>query len=163
VPLEWAATQNNLGMALRTSGRLEEAVTAYQEALKERTQERMPLDCAMTQNNLGLALGTLGERERGTGRLEEAVIAYREALKDGTRERVPLQWAATESNLGNALRILGERKSGTARLEEARGAIGLSWDVYREARVNRYDPWFDAQLRAIDDLIERRRSPALRP
>ena len=31
--------------------RLEQAVTAFTEALKERTRERVPLDWAMTQNN----------------------------------------------------------------------------------------------------------------
>jgi hypothetical protein len=43
-PLQWAATQNNLGNALWTLGaresgtaRLEEAVSAYREALKEYT------------------------------------------------------------------------------------------------------------------------------
>ena len=49
VPLEWARTQMNLGIALRTLGeresgtaRLEEAVAAYRAALEERTQERVP-------------------------------------------------------------------------------------------------------------------------
>jgi hypothetical protein len=53
VPLQWAATQNNLGIALSTLGerdsdtaRLEEAVAACREALKERTRERVPLDWA---------------------------------------------------------------------------------------------------------------------
>ncbi len=77
-----------LGIALATLGeresgtaRLDEAVAAYREALKEYTRERVPLDWAMTQNNLGNALATLGERESGTARLEEAVAAYREALE----------------------------------------------------------------------------------
>ncbi len=59
-PLEWATTQNNLGLALarlgeRESGtvRLEEAVAAYRAALEERTRERVPLAWATTQNNLG--------------------------------------------------------------------------------------------------------------
>src|SRR5262249_723466 len=50
-PLDWAATQNNLGNALLTLGdresgtaRLEEAVAAYRDALKERIREREPLD-----------------------------------------------------------------------------------------------------------------------
>jgi hypothetical protein len=53
VPLDWARTQNNLCIALgrlgeRESGtmRLEEAVAACREALKERTRERVPLDWA---------------------------------------------------------------------------------------------------------------------
>ena len=98
MPLKWAATQNNLGLALSTLGEresgtrcLEEAAAAYRWALKERTRERVPLDWAMTQTNLGVALLRLGERESGTRRLEEAVAAFREALEERTRERVPLR------------------------------------------------------------------------
>ena len=89
VPLDWAMTQNNLGIALRALGeresgtaRLEEAVAAYRAALEERTRERVPLDWAQTQINLGNALATLGTRESGTTRLEEAVAAYRDALEE---------------------------------------------------------------------------------
>ena len=63
MPLDWAATQNNLGNALTTLGqresgtaRLEQAVAAYRDALQEYTRERVPLDWATTQNNLGIAL-----------------------------------------------------------------------------------------------------------
>ena len=116
VPLDWAMTQNNLGLALWALGaresettRLNEAVAAYREALKESTRERVPIDWAMSQNNLGNALTSLGERESGTARLNEAVAAYREALKESTRERVPLQWAMTQNNLGVALNLLEAR------------------------------------------------------
>jgi len=121
----WALGERESGTA-----RLEEAVVACRNALKEYSRERVPLDWAMTQNNLGLALWRLGERESGTARLEEAVAAYRDALKEFTRERVPLDWAATQNNLGNALWNLGERESGTARLEEAVAA-------YRDALTER--------------------------
>ena len=64
-------TQNNLGNELGTLGerengtaRLEEAVAAYRDALKERTRERVPLDWAATQNNLDTALRLLDERKR---------------------------------------------------------------------------------------------------
>jgi hypothetical protein len=57
------------------------------------------------------------------------------------------------NNLGVALTMLGKRESGTRRLEEARGTIGRVWDVYREAGMDRYDGWFEAQLRLIDNLI----------
>jgi tetratricopeptide (TPR) repeat protein len=129
VPLDWAATQNDLGMVLYRLGeleagttRLEEAVAAYQEALKERTRERVPLDWAQTQNDLGMALDRLGEREAGTARLEEAVAAYQEALKERTRERVPLDWATTQNDLGNTLWSLSLREAGTTKLEAALAA-----------------------------------------
>jgi hypothetical protein len=66
-----------LGKRESATARLEPAVAAYRDALKERTRKRVPLDWAMTQNNLGLALTALGERESGTARLNEAVAAYR--------------------------------------------------------------------------------------
>ena len=47
--MDWAMTQNNLGIALRVLGegesgtaKLEEAVVADREALKELTRERVP-------------------------------------------------------------------------------------------------------------------------
>jgi len=133
VPLDWAATQNNLGNALQSLGEresgtelLKEAVAAYREALKERNRERVPLDWATTQNNLGNALQSLGERESGIELLKEAIAAHREALKELTRERVPLYWATTQNNLGSALLRLGERESGTEHLKEAIA-------IYREA------------------------------
>ena len=102
------------------TAKLEEAVAAYREALKERTRERMPLDWARAQHNLGNALQVcVGERESGTARLEEAVVAYREALTERTRERVPLRWAYPGTIWALCFRDLGARESGTARLEEA--------------------------------------------
>jgi tetratricopeptide (TPR) repeat protein len=124
--LDWAGTHNSLGIALfvlgtRESGtaRLEEALAAYREALKETTRERAPLGWASSQVNLGLVFAALGERESGTAKLEEAVAAFREALKEQIRERVPLEWARTQMSLGFVLFALGARESGTAKLEEA--------------------------------------------
>ena len=142
VPLSWANTQNNLGIALATLGeresgtaRLKAAVTAYRAALEERTRERVPLAWAMTQNNLANALAVLGERESGTAQLKAAVTAYRAALEERTRERVPLAWAMTQNNLGNALLALGERESGTARLEEAVTAYRAALEENTRERV----------------------------
>lgn len=141
-PLNWAATQNDLGTALATLGaresgtaHLQEAVEAFRAALHEFPRERVPHDWAMTQNNLGNALRRLGERESDTGLLEESVTAYRRALKEWARERVPLDWAMTQNNLGNALARLGERESGTARLEEAVEAYRAALQEWTRDRV----------------------------
>jgi tetratricopeptide (TPR) repeat protein len=133
---------DDLGIALWTLGeresgpeRLEQAVAAYREALKERTRERVPLDWARTQNNLGIALKVLGERDSGTERLEQAVTAYREALRERTRDQVPLDWAMTQHNLGAALASLGERESGTERLGQAVAAYGEALKERTRERV----------------------------
>ena len=67
----------------RESGttRLEEAVAAYRDALKEWTRERVPLQWATTQNNLGGALSRLGERTHDRAKLEEARKAVNAAFE----------------------------------------------------------------------------------
>jgi tetratricopeptide (TPR) repeat protein len=99
-----------LGERESGTGRLEEAVAAHREALKERTRERVPLQWAATQMNLGAALSSLGERESGTGRLEEAVAAHREALKEYTKEAAPYWHNIAQQNLGRANALLGQRR-----------------------------------------------------
>ena len=117
VPLDWARTQHNLGNALSDLGareggtqKLEEAVIAFHEALKERTRERTPLDWAETQRDLGGALFRLGTRESGTEKLEDALAAYREAMKEHVHERYPTEWATIQNNIGAVLSVLGSRE-----------------------------------------------------
>ena len=97
MPLEWARTQNNLGNALRALGeresgtaKLEEAVAAYREALKERTRERVPLEWATSFGNEGVALMLLAER-RGDAAMAETALsqinAASETLRDGGHVR----------------------------------------------------------------------------
>ena len=121
-PRNWVG----LGDALRALGqregettKLEEAVLAYREALKEATRERAPLQWATIQNNLGFALYRLGEREVGTAKFEEAVFAYREALKEATHERAPPLWAITQKNLAMALEGLGQLDEAVVTYREA--------------------------------------------
>jgi hypothetical protein len=76
----------------RESGtaRLEEAVAAYRDALKQWTRERVPLQWATTQSwECVDEPRRAGERHSAAG---EAVAAHRGALKEWTRERVPLDW-----------------------------------------------------------------------
>jgi tetratricopeptide (TPR) repeat protein len=86
-PLDWAMTQNNLGIALLRLGerengteRLEEAVTACKAALEEYRRERVPLQWATTQNNLGLALATVGKRNKDKSCLTQARAAIEQAF-----------------------------------------------------------------------------------
>ena len=71
VPLDWAATQNNLGNALRTLGeresgtsRLEEAVAAFRAALEELTPKAAPYWHEVAQRNLARCLASLEERRK---------------------------------------------------------------------------------------------------
>jgi tetratricopeptide (TPR) repeat protein len=163
--LDWAATQHNLGNALlilgqRESGtaRLDEAVVAYHEALKEYTRERVPLDWAMTQNNLGNALLSLGERESGTARLDEAVVAYHEALKEYTRERVPLDWAMSFGNRGVALMLIAERTKDAVMAQTALLQIESAFETLQAGGHTPYAAYYyEARLsdaRRIRDALK---------
>ena len=87
MPLNWATTQNNLGLALwrlgeRESGteRLEEAVAAYLAALEERTRERVPLQWAVTQMNLANVVGDIGVRTGVIAKFDDALDHYDNAI-----------------------------------------------------------------------------------
>ena len=108
VPLDWATTQNNLGIALSSLGeresgtaRLEEAVAAFRAALTERTRERVPYYWAQTQENLAIAFRVLATRTAGDARL---AVSERRACGRGRRAR----------NLSRGQRHVLHREGGTA-------------------------------------------------
>jgi len=87
-------------MRLFASGRLAEAATSFQEALRLRP------DFSEAYNNLGNVLSALG-------RFIEAVASYREALRLKPDSPVP------HNNLGNVLRDLGRYTEAEASYREA--------------------------------------------
>ena len=82
VPLEYAATQNNLGLAYAElpagdrAGNLGRAIGCYTEALRFCTAEAAPAECRMTATNLG-------DVHFEQGRWMEADVAYSEAIRAG--------------------------------------------------------------------------------
>jgi tetratricopeptide (TPR) repeat protein len=125
-PDDWATAQNNLGNALGVLGQrqrgtrmLERSITAFENALSERSRDRLPLDWAATQNNLGNALGILAQRQGDTEMLEKAIEAFESALEIRTQEKTPQDWATTQNNLGAALLTLGQRKKDTKILKKS--------------------------------------------
>ena len=71
-PLAWAATQNNLGVALGALGereagivRFEEAVARYHQALSIYEPARATFYMEMTRRNLARCEALLAERRRG--------------------------------------------------------------------------------------------------
>lgn len=83
-----AQAQFNLGLKLKSEGKLDEAVACYRRALD------LNPHFAEAHNNLGVAL-------KAQGKLDEAVACYRRAL-----DIVP-DFADGYNNLGNALRAQG--------------------------------------------------------
>jgi serine/threonine protein kinase/Tfp pilus assembly protein PilF len=103
----------NLGNVLQKSGRPDEAIAAYREAI------RLKKDFAEAHNNLGIAL-------KGKGRLDEAIDEYREAI------RLKKDYALAHNNLGNALKKKGRLDEA---IDEYREAIRLNKD-FALAHIN---------------------------
>ncbi|WP_293096514.1 CHAT domain-containing tetratricopeptide repeat protein [Moorena sp. SIO3I6] len=137
-PIDWAQTQNNLGIAYaqRIEGEkaqnLEVAIPCYQLALEVRTREAFPIDWASTQNNLGIAYSDRIEGEKAQN-LEDAIACYQLALSVYTREAFPIDWATTQNNLGNVYRnrIEGEKAQN---LEDAIACYQLALEVRTRER-----------------------------
>ena len=138
-PEDWAATQNNLGIALLRLGEqggdqaLRDAISAFRSALEVRTRDRAPADWATTRNNLGIALERLGKGGDDQA-LRDAIAACRSALEVRTRDRAPADWATTQNNLGNALLTLGERGDDQS-LKDAIFAYRSALEVFTRDRA----------------------------
>ena len=89
VPLQWAATENNLGVALSTLRMSRtprgEAGADYRAPMQEFPRDRVLLDWAYKPGTYLRAPGSLAKASLG-----EAVAAYRAALDEFTRDREPL-------------------------------------------------------------------------
>jgi len=106
-PMEYATTQNNLGMSYCVlAGMTKEerdfynAIDAYSEALKVYTLEEQPMEYALTSSNLAIAYSLLSEISDKEKNLSRAIDAYSEALKVYTLEEQPMEYATTQNNLG---------------------------------------------------------------
>ncbi|MDZ8261266.1 CHAT domain-containing protein, partial [Nostoc sp. ChiQUE01b] len=138
LPIDWATTQNNLGLAYtdRIKGdradNIEIAIAAYTAALTVYTREALPQNWATTQNNLANAYRDRIKGDRADN-IEIAIAAYTAALTVHSREALPQSWATTQNNLANAYRdrIKGDRADN---IEIAIAAYTAALTVYtREA------------------------------
>ena len=117
-PLDWAATQSALGIALARQAErtappageelFGEATAAHRAALEVYRRDEHPENWAKTQSSLGWALVVLATRGGfGTTQaalLAEAVLAFRAALDVQTCTEHPVESATTQDHLGYALR-----------------------------------------------------------
>jgi hypothetical protein len=107
LPIDWAMTQNNLGLAYSDRIRgdradnIENAIAAFTAALTVRTREALPIDWAMTQNNLANAYRDRIKGDKADN-IENAIAACTAALQISTRAAFPQDWARTQMNLGTA-------------------------------------------------------------
>ncbi|MEM1028751.1 MAG: hypothetical protein AAF928_04110 [Myxococcota bacterium] len=87
--------------------KLQDAVQAYQRALRTFDAKRYPREFATLHNNLATAYLSLRLAPEKEGLKEAmAVQSFREALKVVTLEQDPTEYAMLQNNLGNALQAM---------------------------------------------------------
>jgi serine/threonine-protein kinase len=94
------AAHNNLGVALRDQGKLQEAIAEFRAAL------HLKPDYAGVHNNLGVALSD-------QGKLDEAITEFREALRHNSNDSM------AHNNLGVALKNQGKLDEAITEFREA--------------------------------------------
>jgi tetratricopeptide (TPR) repeat protein len=146
LPQDWAATQNDLGIALKEFGTrsggeegrklLEEAVAAYRSALEVYTKADLPQDWANTQTNLGIALLTLGnqlEGEESLKRQRESVESLRSVVSNQPDDLSRYWLASALGGLAFHLVLDSQFAEAQARCEEAQRVAD---QIQKSARDN---------------------------
>ena len=94
--MEYADTQNNLGNTYRVIAIVKDkyrncnlALTAYREALKVYTLDKLPEDYINTHINIGIIYSILAEVKDKAVNYEKAIQVYKETLKISTIEKYP--------------------------------------------------------------------------
>jgi tetratricopeptide (TPR) repeat protein len=114
-PLEYAQTQNFLGVTYADLAKienrkvnLEKTIKCYEETLSIKTIDKFPLDYAEAINNLGLAYMELAQEENTKENLEKTIKYCKESLLVRTKDKYPLIYASTINNLANAYNRIAE-------------------------------------------------------
>jgi tetratricopeptide (TPR) repeat protein len=108
-PEELAELEMNYGLVLQSlaglhRGRITDAISAYQRALRTFDKTRFPQEFAILQNNLATAFLSIPlADERAKMREALAVQAFEEGLRVVTFIDHPTEYAMLQNNLGNAL------------------------------------------------------------
>ncbi|MGD9785435.1 MAG: hypothetical protein AB7E80_06995 [Hyphomicrobiaceae bacterium] len=106
---EIAEAEMNLGLVLQSlagvhKARIQDAIAAYQRALRTFDKLKHPQEFAILQNNLATAFLSIPfTDERSAMREALAVQAFREGLSVVTLVDHPTEYAMLQNNLGNAL------------------------------------------------------------
>lgn len=128
---ETAEAEMNLGLVLQSlsglnKARIQDAIAAYQRALRTFDKVKHPQEFAILQNNLATAFLSIPfSDERSAMREALAVQAFREGLSVVTIIDHPTEYAMLQNNLGNALQYA----SSSHRIENGFRAL----EAYEEA------------------------------
>ncbi|MGE0503148.1 MAG: caspase family protein [Rhizobiaceae bacterium] len=111
----------------------EEAITAYQEAIRLASPDGDPEGWADSRSGLALAIWGRGERQAETAEIERAVALLRETIAAPALAELPVKRAQLQGDLALVLMTLGERQTGTETLEQSVTASRAAMEVRTRA------------------------------
>ena len=144
--MEWAGTQNNLGLALTQLGHMtrntdfiEEGIEAITTSLEVGSKDEMSFAWPASQHNLCGMLSILGELGGSTDLYRSSITTCNIAHNIRTFERAPIGWAQTQYQLGSALFGMGMLRGDPDLVNKAVQEYAKALEVYT---IDKYpDDW----------------------
>ncbi|MEX0343940.1 MAG: caspase family protein [Rhizobiaceae bacterium] len=121
---------------------LEDAITAYGEALEMVSRRKNPLDWAEATNNLAGVHVELANLEESAESLQTALKLYQQALKRRPRKLEPVLWGKTQNNIAVTHLQIAYREEGTRSLKRALKAFRQALEVF----TSESEPAFHASV-----------------
>ncbi|PHR60990.1 MAG: hypothetical protein COA43_04925 [Robiginitomaculum sp.] len=136
---DWANTQNNLGFCLYLQGSslgskdiIERALSALEQSLTERDEEKNSLGWAQTKHNVALALLKIGELTAKDAYLIDAVSSCHAALQIRKIDIYPDLWVASRTLSADIFCALGIMQNDNKWIEQARTEYSVVSQFYLE-------------------------------
>ncbi len=121
---------SNLGRFTGDRDLLEDAITAYEDALELVSRRKKPLDWAEATNNLAGVHVDVANLEENDESLQTALKLYQQALKRRPRKKEPVLWGKSQNNIGATYLQLAYREEGTRSLKSALKAFRQALKVF---------------------------------
>ncbi len=139
---------------------LEDAVSAFGEALKRLNPDTEPMQWAMVQNGRGNALGSLGQRCSDDKLLQQSIEAFEQALTKQSEDLCAYDWASTMNNLAAVLQSLGRKQNDPKLLKRSVNSYKAVLRVWTRTDVPLdWATTMDNLGTALRNLGEHRRGP----
>jgi tetratricopeptide (TPR) repeat protein len=168
-PVEWAAEQARLGVALYRfdlrTGRtdlLKEAIGCLQSALQVFGRHEDPRRWAELTMDLVQALQVYGDAVKSVEILDRAVSGCRAVLELRPREGDPLGWAAAMHALGTALFLRDKHDDASTHLDEAALILRQAADTYRSLGLTRLAGLSEKNIGHVERLAKVRQERGAR-
>ena len=149
-----------IGQRRKGTRYLEDAINAFDEALKRINPNTDPMQWASVQNGLGNALGSMGQRSSDDTLLKQSIESFEQALTKQSEESSAYDWASTMNNLAAVQQSLGRKQKDSKILKQSVESFKAVLRVWTRSEVPLdWATTMDNLGTALRNLGEHRRGP----